>query len=552
MFTAKQQQGNNIAILVFTFIIFICLFKPRFAFNEFDVLPYAYAVYNGDWLPNDWYLNLKIEYRYFFSYLTGFFVEHLGFVNVVIFGRLLTYLLFSMAFNQLRRLFKLNLLYSMLALTFFTLVLFQTLFVGEWMVGGFETKAFAYPFVLMALYRALKKEYFLMFLFSGLAVSFHLLVGLYAFFCLMVLLVYQLLSERQELKTELTRLLKSVWILPLTGAMGAYSVLIYLKNFLDPQLSGNGWEIYVNYRVPHHAYPNLSLKFWILLPLMVGFNAAIFYYTRKCGQQNNEITERVEPQAFLRLNYFIVLSDLITRPIKKRKDLRALAVYNFAALFITFIGFVVYWTGQTDLLRFYFFRFADTVLPFSCSLYLFILLQEYFQGNYTNVLSRGRQVGLGAFIMFILLVSQYKKIPKFINPDTYSESRFMDYFDEETANWIQENTEKETIFIIPVSKRDFYLAAQRSSFVSFKHSPQKGADIEEWFKRMMLLNRGETVNETPIFMKQVDQNYQELTKAEVLKIKEEYQVDYMLFECCKELDLPVVFRNEQYVLYKIR
>ncbi len=40
-----------------------------------DVLPFAKAIYNKHWLKNDWYLNLKIPYRNFFSYPVGFFIE---------------------------------------------------------------------------------------------------------------------------------------------------------------------------------------------------------------------------------------------------------------------------------------------------------------------------------------------------------------------------------------------------------------------------------------------------------------------------------------------
>lgn len=255
---------SEVAKIVGYFIIcFLCLFYFDYAYNEADVIPYSLAVYKPSWLNSDWYLSLKIEYRYLFSYISGWLIDKTGFFKAIVIGRFLSYLLFSYAYHKYTSLFKLTFSQSAFVLTIFLLIFKQSIGSGEWMIAGFETKAFAYPFAILSITSILNKNLKHCFFFSGLALSFHLLVGGYNLICLSPILFLYLKKQNQPIQF----VLKNSWVFIVTGIVGLYAIVQYL--FPDPSTSSeDGWLIYVTERVPHHTIPHwYPLTFIIFLAL---------------------------------------------------------------------------------------------------------------------------------------------------------------------------------------------------------------------------------------------------------------------------------------------
>lgn len=125
-------------ILGFPFLfllIILFFFKFNISYNEMDVIPYAKAVFNDDWLENDWYLNLTIPYRFFFSYPVGFFADTFGIIQTIIFGRFVSYILVALSLCILIKSIKstsYSFLYYLSIILFFT---FYSRGIGavEWM-----------------------------------------------------------------------------------------------------------------------------------------------------------------------------------------------------------------------------------------------------------------------------------------------------------------------------------------------------------------------------------------------------------------------------------
>lgn len=287
--------------------------------NEHDVLPFARQFVDSSWLANDWYLTRQIPYRTAFNLIAGPVVTLFGFEVGAIVGRVATWALFAFAYQHLAKTTELDPWSGLLFVAGFVCWPMQDVVAYEEMVRtGWEAKTIAYPFVLFALSFAIRRRFLFMWAALGAALSFHALVGVYAAFCLGIMLV----TER-EARGRAREILKSAWPCVLTGAFGLVAIV---KAALQPT-SVRAAEIYVLGRVPHHVYPEVWGDDWYW-GLLGWIGVAIVAF-------------------------------VIGRPSTK-----ALARFAFASAALFAIGLAVYAMGSIELARFYWFRFGDVMLPF--------------------------------------------------------------------------------------------------------------------------------------------------------------------------------------------
>lgn len=483
------------------------MFRFWFHFNENDVIPYARAVYDHAWLPTDWYLNLQIPYRFLFSYVVGFFADQFGFVATVIWGRLLTYALMAWAFF---RFFQSVGLASTSVLPYVALVFFFKFFgfgngAGEWMVGGLDTKAFAYFFVILSLAALLRRKLVMAFLFAGLVLTFHMLIGIYHALCLALVVLFFHKSFALSLKSiALAALLYMV-----AGSIGIYGVFDAL--FLQSSESSSlGWEIYVNKRVPHHVLPfRFPFEIWIKMAIFSMINILILW--------------RV-----------------------KHVVLRQLSAYALLTVGISLIGLIFYFTASNNaIMRFYFFRTSDILLPLITLLNVCVLLYDWLQERFALKLKWIQ----GALVVLCVLVS----VPNIIDLQktwTFEKGRFLVHTNADLlmSNWVKENTSNHSTFLTVPNDEFFYLNYERSAFVTWKHSPQKADDLVEWDHRMSLLSKGE-----PFTAKEeVKEQYLTLKENDIIEIQKRYpDVDYVLMPSYINLEFTEAYRTKRQVLYKI-
>ncbi len=132
------------AILLIWMLISIKQFSFNYITNEVDILPSAKQFVERKWLPNDWYLNLDIDYRQPFNLGLGALVSWLGLQYGAYAGRLLVYLLLAVSIYTLFRAFGLRISFGLLVFLFF--LDHQSLITGEWIVGGVD---FRFPDVMV-------------------------------------------------------------------------------------------------------------------------------------------------------------------------------------------------------------------------------------------------------------------------------------------------------------------------------------------------------------------------------------------------------------------
>lgn len=514
----NSQVYNSIIAFSEILILWLVIIAEVFTFNkftgnEYDILPFARQFFDSSWLPSDWYLNLAISYRMGSNYLFGFLVNGLGFINGGYAGRLISHLLLAIAFFVFFRTIRLR-----FSLALIVLLLFlgnQTLIAGEWIAGGADTKTLAYAFALLTFSYFFQNKYLIGFAFAGAALSFHVVIGTYALFCALVAIF---LSWRIDIRN----LIRQSWPFYISGILGILTIIQYFI----PQESvdvNKAWEIYVKIRVPHHVLPSAwNGDFWIVeLVLATFFFLAIYIF------MNN-------------------------RPFKFT------AAYALASVFLFGIGLVLYASRQTALLRFYWFRYPDVIVPFISAVLVALLL------NYLTYLKipdispiklnlKWTQsiLNIGLPLLFALiavllslqsiqfLLVKYQRGNLRQNPDSHL-----------VFEWIEENTDKDAVFLIDPLIQDFYLSAQRAQFVSFQHSPQSAADVLEWYERIELTN-GDQSFLTPESKGNLRDNFYQLDAHSIQQLADTYGLAYYLGLTENQLLFKSVYTDDTFVLYKI-
>ncbi|MBC8490602.1 MAG: hypothetical protein H8D45_31690, partial [Bacteroidetes bacterium] len=246
------KQNKLVQLIGKIGVIWLLIVAKVFTFsntvNEIDVLPSAKQFVAPNWLSNDWYLNLDIGYRHVFNSILGTIVSWQGFQYGSYVARLLVYLLLAIAIYILFRTLCLKFSFGLLILLLF--LGNQSLIAGEWIVGGVDTKTISYAFAILSFSFFLRKRYLLGFAFAGAATSFHILVGIYALFCI---LVATLLNKTWRL--DWRRYIYNSWTFFITGFWGLQAIVKQL--LADSKVdAAKAWAIYVNFRVPHHVLPS--------------------------------------------------------------------------------------------------------------------------------------------------------------------------------------------------------------------------------------------------------------------------------------------------------
>ena len=503
--------NSNIYDILSIFLLFIVtlifFFKFRVHYNEMDVIPFAKAFFNNHWLDKDWYLNLYIPYRFFFSYPVGFFTDSFGIMQTIILGRLFSYFLMSYALHSLIKSISCSI---NMFLYHFAIIVFYCFFpngngAGEWMVGGLDTKVFAYVFSIFSLTSFINKRYLKGFFFAGLVLNFHVLIGIFHLFSILPFLFFFQKNNINFLK-EFTSF---ITVFCLSGFFGLYCIF-YQLFFPEQEASNIAWNIYVNVRVPHHTLPSFfPVQLWIKMILFSVFNLYIIY--------------RI-----------------------KTGKIRLLAFYAVSSVLISLVGLIIFFSSlENHYLRYYFFRFSDVMLPLITLLNIIILFTKYYSKFIHKYISRIKLVLVSIFFLIF-----FKPFNSFCNDFTINikDIIYSDSLDLNMHDWIRSNTDQESVFITCPDDHFFYINCERSMFVSWKHSPQNSADIIFWYNRLKHLNSNKEFSN----IEEIVDNYYKLKKDEILLIADKYpDVDYFLTSNLIHLDLPVAYQSNNLVLYKI-
>jgi hypothetical protein len=522
---SSKGRGRGAAVFALAFLclsLFI-LFENVLDGNEQDILPLAKQAVNRGWLPHDWTLNLPSGYRLLFNSIFGFMSLFMSLPAVSVLGRLILFVLFGLLFKEMARLLEMKA--ATIVPFLFLYLRYDHITAGEWIFRGLETKPFAYLFSFFAIVFLLERKYFRFFLCLGLAFSFHVLIGTFALLSIFAAIA---LNYRQ-FKTDLAPLLKNSYIFLVSGSFGIFAAVqnIVLSWDLGPSAVGN---IVVGIRAPAIASPIFWQGKWLLkLILTSGFLLA-------------------------------------TAVLSKRKEVKFIAVFALTTLAYFGIGLAAYHFGRSSLLKFFWFRFPDVILPFFSFLLFFALISHAVSGptfrreRLQSVAARSRRLAELALVVVTILVllrgiaRSYHAVGEiFQHREHFCAASGFNPNLQNALLWIRTNTSRESVFLADPVIDKFRIIAERAEFVSFKLYPDIEKYVPEWYQRIVYCSNEQNLTTFSSDLEAtISRNFYSMDENLIKRIAKEYRLDYYLGSADKEYGFPRVFENTAYAVYDLR
>lgn len=449
----ERRSKLLVAVAVWlSFLLVSLVAAPIPAVNEPHYLAKAKHYWDSTWCAGDLFLESFPAHRVFyqtFGWLTLWF----DFLTVAILGRAISLALVAMSWMSLVR--RLQRDESSTYVRANSAVLSAWLFLGlqaignlsgEWLIGGVESKVIAFAFVFWAIAAMFEQRLMLAAVCSGLAVSFHPVVGVWHLASLGM-------AEGSRLKLHVRQIGRSVaaiGVLCLTAWPGLSPAIEMLQR-AKPNEAFAANYIQVFYRLKHHLDPmDFGLDHFVGYGVLaVAWLSALFWMRRK---------QSLSPQDRWWIGYLVatalfaaggLLAGLGPRPAELMPGFR--------------------W--RMGLLKFYPFRLFDLMLPIAVA----ILLPRLVRQRWLWL------VGVLGLLWALIATHAYPP-PNQLPPDMRADWR-------DVCRWCAANTPKDAVFHTPFEAEAFKWFAQRAEYVNFKDCPQDAAGIVEWNRRLKLITK---------------------------------------------------------------
>jgi Domain of unknown function (DUF6798) len=373
---------------------------------------------------------------------------------------------------------------------------------GEWVVGGAEAKCFAYGFVILALREMIDRRWNMVCLMLGAAIAFHPIVGGWS---ALVCGTFWLIHGRLEQ--------------PLRAMIPGIVPALSLTWREPADLVAEANRIYVFERLPHH----LAI---LALP-------------------SEEITSRLTRHAIL-LVAFVILS----RVSRGERQTRSIVEFAWGAVIIACIGLTIELMLRNQSLtaakiqRYYWYRLTDFAAPMAVA-----LLATNTIANGIEARRRWATPVLAASLLFVGVYLGNTCWARVATPVPPADAKVVDYPAwVDVCDWIanDQNTPPNALFLTPRLNLSFKWRTGRPEVVNRKDIPQDARNMIDWFSRLKDIYYTKVGGiEQPLDSIGV------LGTERVLELAKKYQAEFVLMDRGQLLSLPVVFKNNEYIVYKI-
>jgi hypothetical protein len=373
-------------------------------------------------------------------------------------------------------------------------------FAGEWLIGGVESKGFAYGFLFLALAEANESRWNRAAVWLGLSISFHPVVGGWGAIAAAAAIAWknrEIVRELPDLTSRAIQALRPLGLCVLFAMPGLVPALAMLAAAPSAEVARHANEIQVLGRLDHHLDP---LKFspqaypayaWLLMAWLIGRRLAPF--------------EKAE-----RFFFPFVLGTLLI------------------ALGGLFVGLGPRWLG---IMKYYPFRLFDLFLPLAGAALLTELLSVTgFRRAICTTLS------IATFIFALMQPSVGQNPAGFVDRRHWPE--FVD-----ACRWIELHTAPDALFLTPRYNFGFKWYAQRAEFAAYKDCPQDAASLVGWQRRLDLVSNWRARHFNAGF-----------DAAAVANLQQESEIEYILAWKSPSVDpytLKPIFKNRSFVVYRV-
>ncbi len=429
-------------------------------------------------------------------------------------GRIITWIALACAWQSLSSVVVTRRFLAVLSAALFIVLQRNCSMAGEWVVGGFEAKGIAYALVWFALAAMVRGKWMAAWILVGLATSMHPLVGGWtaiATFVAWLRWSRASVSDRYD------------WRAPAIAGLLALPGLIpvlTLDQRVDPQIIAEAARIYVYERLPHHLDPHYLIEKFVLrhVPLV-----AVWFLLARLGRQRGD---KLGP-----------VTDVAN-------------VAFLAAVVGLYIGYV---GGARSplaavLLRFYWFRLTDVMLPLGVALYATAQLVDTWRRRPLAAIC------LLSAVLVVIAMNATAHLRDRLSVSVPRGNGIVAYADWIAAcRWAAANTPPNAIFVTPRRAQSFKWHAGRGEVVNRKHVPQSLEAIVEWWARLCDLDDGPALmpherdtmrHEWRKFLKNDD-------KEDVRKLAQRYRASFVIIDSNVHVAGKLVYQNNSYLILRI-
>lgn len=559
MHTTSQRSSARLAVLEVLLIFgtfFVYAGWPAPDVNEAHYLVKARHYWQPELIPGDKFLNSANAHLAFY-WSVGWLGQFMSLTAFAWTVRTITWLLLAWGWQRLSWAEVPRPLYSVLGAALLITLMDYCHQSGEWVVGGSEAKGFAYFFVLLALAALVRGRWNWAVLLCGAGAAFHVLVGGWTGVCVGLAWLLEPRERRPKLVSLLPGLMAGL-VLSLPGLVPALQLTIGS----DPQVVARANWLYVTRRLGHHLDPRQfpTVRIASFLALLAG-TAVLAWIARRVSLDDAPTGDKQDPTNN---------GNAIGR--------RRLAIVVAGSVLLVAIGWVIglAFTEQpalrASLLKYYWFRMADTFVPLGASLLVCYLIAAWRvrQPVYSGLLLMTTLVAAGICLGSVMLERQRDWLPR---GDRHFRQALSTRPAEVQRDWVniceiaKTQTPPGSRFITPRWNTTFQWYAERPEVATWKNIPQDAASITEWWRRLVGLYNvsnerfviGATGGGTADMAMPWPSTWpsrpllsiNELPLAELIDRGRRYDAQYVLTTSYPTLPLPVVGMNRNFALYRL-
>ncbi len=515
---SNMQIAFEVALLVAIFFVYAGDQPPLV--NEAHYLVKAKNFWQPQWCQNDLFAASGKAHTTFYL-LFGWPTLFVSLETTAWMGRVIGWLMLSVGLQRLCcKLLRVP--YASLGVAVLWIVGIQHgNLAGEWVVGGIEAKIPAYGLVLLALAEMADRRWSRVWPLLGAASAFHVLSGGWSVIAAMITWAATE-RGRDDCKRFFTPALFLGGAISLFGLLPAISLTLGSSS----ENAAAAARIYAYFRIKHHLLPADFLVAWYVRHgLLIAATIGITCCFRKGSDGWN------------RMRWF------------------TMGAIGIAAAGLV-VGMLPAWAPDlaAKLLRFYWFRLADAIVPLMFGLIVMRLVIDAPQ--------IGRHVGKVILLVAIALFSHtsYEKAQLGVPPSVSSELLGWDVqasprqqqqvYDDwrKVCFWVRDFSEQDELFLTPRHQQTFKWYAERAEVVNWKDVPQDAKNLLEWNRRFR-----------DIFPRRLGTIRVTIGYNTLKRFRQQYKVRYMIVDRRITGDnLPLVriyptgvLANETYAVYEL-
>jgi hypothetical protein len=474
--------------------------------NEAHYLAKAKHFWNPQWCPQDHFLN-SADAHYLFYLTWGGLTRWLSLEATAWIGRLTAWLLLAIAWCRLSRALVPRWGCALLSAGLWTSLVQRCHMSGEWVIGGIEAKVLAYALVLLGIAEVIRGLWSRAWLLLGSAAAFHALVGGWT----VVTALFSWALQPTQQRTSLTRMAPALFaggLLSLPGLLPALG----LSWQADPDTAAAACRIYVFDRLRHHLLLSEFPPAFILRHMLLSVAFLVMAWPLRTDQR------------FFRLTGCVC-----------------------GAMLMALVGGLLEFLGNSNLLRLYWFRATDVLVPMGIALAAIVWIQRW---SATRPRAAAAAISAAIVLLSAHVVQKTVAAPHAALPaadrqgHVRSKAQLHDW--QEACQWTEQNLAPGVCLLTPDDHQTFKWYAGRSEVVTWKDIPQNADGIIQWQQRRekvaALRHLAETASPA-----QVQQRLRE--------IAEEYEFEFCLVRSSRRMPLQGLrreFQNRYYTIYRVR